>query len=406
MKKYLFIAAFAALALVAGCAKIENKAPTGDTQRAIGFSNYTPKALTKADGTYASSTTLIDGKKFDVFAYATAYNTPFATSPTSALGTSFMNAVEVTYATGGNSDATVNTYSPIRYWPAGDTPDWLTFWAYYPVQSGNGITYTAPTGSNGLGTYAFTVAASAADMVDFMVSDVVNDKIYGTATGEHIAVNGVVPLTFRHQLAKIKVVFKTDNTDATTRVVLTDAKLENIKTTGTLSATYNASATPATSTDWGATPAIEATPKVFEVLLNGSDISNQVLTTSVVGGADADLFLMIPQTMVEKTGTTPQKITVNWDVKTFVTVSHASAAAAATAVTPGNDGLLSITHNSAVLYLDECVTTDGGNTQANIDWNKNTFVTYTITIGPKPIRFTATVAEWNPTEQNGYFNVN
>ena len=405
MKKYLFIAAFAALALVAGCAKIENNAPNGTAQHAIGFSNYTPKALTKAGDTYAASTTLINGKKFGVFAYATANGTAFATSSSSALGTSFMNAVEVTYGTDGDSDATKNTYSPVRYWPAGDTPDWLTFWAYYPVQSGNGITYTAPSGSNGLGTYAFTVAASSANMVDFMVSDVVNDKIYGTAAGDHIAVNGVVPLTFRHQLAKIKVVFKTDNTDATTKVVLTDAKLNNIKTTGTLSATYDASATPATSTDWGATPEIESTPKVFEVLLNGSDISNQVLTTSVVGGADADLFLMIPQAMIAKGGTNPQTITVNWDVKTFVTESHASASAAATAVTPGNDGLLSITHNSAVLYLDQCVTEDNGSTQADIDWAKNSFVTYTITIGPKPIRFTASVAEWG-SEQKGYFNIN
>lgn len=401
MKKCFTLVAIATLVLAAGCAKNIDPAPAAAPQRAIGFSNYAPRSLTKADDTYAASTTLINGKVFDVFAYATANGTAFSTT---AIGTQFMNAVHVTYATDGDSDATKNTYSPIRYWPAGDSPDWLTFWAYYPVQADNGINYTVPSGSNGLGLYAFTTAAAAGSMVDFMVADVVNDKIYGTATGEHIAVNGVVPLTFRHQLAKIKVVFKTDNSDATTKVVLTDAKINNIRTTGTLSAAYDASATPATTTDWGSTPALESTPKVFEVLLSGSDIANQVLTTDVVGGADTDLFLMIPQTMVARGGTNPQNITITWDVKTFDTAANATANGA-TATTVGSNGLLSITHNSATLYLDECVTTDGGSTQADINWAKNSFVTYTITIGPKPIRFTAVVEPWG-TEQTGFFNVN
>ncbi len=402
MKKLMTFAVMAALILAAGCAEIENKSATNDAQHAIGFSNYAPKSLTKAGDTYAASTTLINGKKFGVYSYATENDHAFATSPAGDLGTQFMNGVEVTYTTGGDRDATKNTYAPLRYWPSGDSPDWLTFWAYYPVYTpsdateGN-IAYTAPAGDNGVGSYSFTTATTSLKMVDFMVADVVNDKIYGTATGEHIAVNGVVPLTFKHQLAKIKVVFKTDNTDDCTAVVLTDAKVRNINTTGTLSTTYSAGAT---TTSWGSV----ATPANFEVLLSGVDINNEVLNTSVVGGADLDLFLMIPQTMVAKGGTNPQNILVEWDVKTFDTAANASANGK-TGTSVGTGGLLSITHNSAVLYLDECVTTDGGTTQANIDWAKNNFVTYTITIGPKPIRFTASVTAWD-SEVNGYFNVN
>lgn len=63
------------------------------------------------------------------------------------------------------------------------------------------------------------------------------------------------------------------------------------------------------------------------------------------------------------------------------------------------------THNQKDLYLDECVTTDGVSTQANIDWVKNYSVVYTITIGPKPIRFTATVDPWAEAK-NGYYSVN
>jgi hypothetical protein len=110
--------------------------------------------------------------------------------------------------------------------------------------------------------------------------------------------------------------------------------------------------------------------------------------------ADADIFLMVPQTMIAPAfsttpntpanlSNTPQYLLVTWDVVT--------------------DGVT--TTNTQALYLDQCTTTDGGDTQANIDWAKNTFVTYTITIGPKPIYFTASVVAWD-TEQNGYFNVN
>ena len=383
MKKSIFFAAIAAIALIAGCAKSVDLAPATGTQHAIGFSNYAPHALTKAGDTYAASTTLIDGKVFDVYAYATANGTAFATT---AIGTQFMSGVEVTYGDGGDSDATKNTYSPLRYWPSGDTPDWLTFWAYYPVQTDNGIAYTAPTGSNGVGSYAFTAASAAADMVDFMVSDVVNDKIYGTAAGEHIAVNGVVPLTFRHQLTKIAVKILTDNTDECTNVVLTDVKLYNIKTTGTLSATYDASATTPTSTSWES-QAIASSPVVYEVTKAGADFNNEVLTTTAVGGEDADIFLMVPQETVASTGTTPQYILITWDVKTYDTAAHATA--------KGTEGLLSTTSNSQKVYLDDVDVKDGSDNTVSNDWAKNQFTTYTITVGPKPIRFTAEVEGWD-----------
>ena len=409
MKKFMILAATAALALAASCSKNEIYEPN-DEVCAIGFTNYTPTSVTKANGTYASSTTLVANEKFAVYSYATANGTAFATN---ALGNQFMTGTAVTYVNNNDNGAN-NPYTPLRYWPSGDTPDWLTFWAYYPISAtngvadnpSNGITYTAPTGSNGVGSYDFTVASAAADMVDFMVADVVNDKIYGTAAGAHIAVNGNVALTFKHQLTKIRFMFKTDNTDNNTKVVLTDAKLYNVKTTGTLSTAYSAGAT---TTTWGSQAVADTNTDnvgdvVYEVTLSGSDIANNVLTTSDAGGADEDLFLMIPQTMIASTGSYPQKVVVTWDVKTFDTSANATSNGA-TATTVGSDGLLSISHNSATLYLDECTTTDGGDTQANIDWVKNQFTTYHITIGPKPIRFTATVEDW-ADETHGYLNVN
>ena len=40
----------------------------------------------------------------------------------------------------------------------------------------------------------------------------------------------------------------------------------------------------------------------------------------------------------------------------------------------------------------------------NLDWAKNASITYTLTIGPKPILFTAEVVDWD-AETYGYFNV-
>ena len=397
MKKLMILAAIAALTL-ASCAKIENSAPTKATAVPIGFSKYTPRALTKADATYASSTTLVNGKVFGVYSYATANGTAFTTS---ATGTNFMNGVEVTYGTGGDSDETKNTYSPLRYWPSGDSPDWLTFWAYYPVQANNGITYTVPDGSNGVGTYAFAANATAATMVDFMVSDVVNDKIYGTATGDHVAVNGVVPLTFRHQLTKVQFKFKTTSLTNTT-VKLVEAKLHNIKTTGTLTTEY---ASGSTSTSWGleSTKGFASTPIVYDITFNGANPEDGTETSYITLGTDAlpaavgtenpatDVFLMLPQKMIPKNEDNTQYLEIKWDVIT-------------------TDGTTEVTtHNTKKLYFkndlkngDDPAAT--GYAAADIDWNKNDFITYTVTIGPKPIQFTATVADWG-TEQNGYFNV-
>ena len=405
MKKIMILAASAALVLAAGCAKNEVFTPQADGQHAIGFTNYAPKQITKADGSYASGNTLVDDKKFKVYAFKTANATAFASSLTGA--TLFMDGVDVTYNTGGDADATVNTYSPLRYWPSGDTPDKLTFWAYYPIQADNGIVYTAPSGSNGVGSYAFTAAATSAEMVDFMVADVKNDMYYGTTGSHPVAVNGVVPFTFKHQLTKVAFVFQTDTDDACTKVVLTGAELANIRTTGTLSTTY---ATGTTTTSWNDS---EDTPDDYSITISGSSISASVLPLkstppadpTAIGGAASDIFLMVPQTLEASGGSDPQTLTLTWDVKTFDTSSNASTYGA-TQTTVGSNGLLSITHNSKVLYLNgDCMTTYGGATPTTFNWEKNGNVLYTITVGPKPIRFTATVTAWDDPVTNGYINV-
>ena len=409
MKKALILAAVAAIALSA-CSKNEilETVNTVPEEAAIGFSNYTPKSLTKVNNTYISGTSLVADKQFAVYAWKTDYDNFLTANPGAPA---FMNPAVVTW-TDNNDEGANNTYSPKKYWPSGDTPANLSFIAYYPY-GGAGI--TAPTfGSgdpfvaSGVGTYAFTAQNTPAAMVDFCVADVVNDQVYANTNATAGENNkGTVNFVFKHQLTKVQFKFKTDNTDANTTVQLVDAKLYNIQTVGTLTATYAQNASPAvnalgtTTTTWS-DQAIAGTPVVYDVTLNGNDPkvgSEIVLTTAAqpaIAGTEnpaTDLFMMVPQTMIAPTfSTTPnipanlsskaQYLLVTWDVIT--------------------DGVK--TTNTKALYLDQCKN-EAGTATVDIDWVKNNFVTYTITIGPKPILFTAEATSWD-AEQNGYYNVN
>ena len=398
MKKYLIIAAAAALTLAA-CAKIENYSEKNNELTPIAFSNYTPKALTMANDTYVNTTTLVNGKQFAVYAWKTTYGNFLGVNPGAPA---FMNPAVVTW-NGDTTDGDGNTYSPVRYWPSGDTPANISFTAYYPY-GGAGI--TAPTFASGVGTYAFEAQGTPAAMVDFCVADVVNDQVYEHTNKTEAGYNGTVNLPFKHMLNKVQFKFKkADGVDANTTIELVDAKLYNIKTKGTLTATYAQNASPAvnalgtTTTTWSSQD-FSTTPIVYDVTVGGDDpeVGSEIelTTTAQPANPDAnspeDIFLMIPQAMVAPTfsttpnvvanlSNTPQYLLVTWNV-----------------ITDGE----TVT-NTKALYLDQCTTTDGGSTQANIDWAKNQFVTYTIVIGPQPIWFTATVTEWD-SEQNGYFN--
>ena len=429
MKKYMILAAVAALTL-ASCAKIETVPTNTVAENApIGFTNYTPRSLTKADANYyVSGTTLVSNKQFAVYAWSTAYGSFLGVNP----GTpNFMNPAAVTWA-GDDADGDANTYSPTRYWPSGDAPENLSFTAYYPF-GGAGI--TAPTFSTGVGSYAFTAQGTPAAMVDFCVADVINDQTYGHTNKTASGYSGTVNMPFKHMLTKVQFKFKAaSDVENTTVIELVDAKLENVKTTGTLNATYTKNASPAvnalgtTAYAW-ASVAKESTPKVYDITVSNSTLHSAdpesssvvVLSTTATTVEDADIFLMIPQDMVAKTdASNAQKLVVTWKVKVY---EDAASATANAGTTVGSNGLVSVTQNVKTLYLDECVKSDEPmydddnnsatdevanpdyTAQANIDWARNAFVTYTITIGPKPIWFTATVDEWG-TEQFGYFNVN
>lgn len=387
----MILAAAAALVLSAACTKSEITSSLNDEPQAITFTNYAPKALSKAAAAnYAASTTLIADAQFDVYAWATANGTSFdGTNGVKSNGHDFMEWYTVTYKANGNTDGTKNLYPDgYRYWPSGDTPDWLSFYAYYPS---NGAGIAAPAA--GLGEFNFTAQATAATMVDFMVADVVKDKTYDNCT----PTQGTVALNFRHMLTRVQFKFKTtqDVLDNGTTVTLTDVKLYNALTKGTLTSSFDGTDT---DTEWSDQNTPSASP--YEVFVNGSDISDFALSATAAPATNnaADIFLMVPQSMITPAfadgqphttahlNNAPQYLVVEWDVTT--------------------GGVT--THNTKTLYFDtDLKTTDNITAPAaalDLDWAKNASITYTLTIGPKPILFTATVENW-ATETYGYFNV-
>ena len=84
---------------------------------------------------------------------------------------------------------------------------------------------------------------------------------------------------------------------------------------------------------------------------------------------------MVPQTIAADT----QKITVSWTVQT---------------------GSGAVVTNTKTIDLYDIKAGD-----ARITWTKNLQVSYTITVGPKPIYFTAAVTGWD-TESAGTIDIN
>lgn len=342
--KVILFAGAAVLALAA-CSKNE-VVETND--HAIGFSNYIPKTVTgRADATFVNGNDLVSGQKFVVY----GYNQKAADFSTT-LNPTFMPGVEVTYK-GGNTLATAgnNEYSPTRYWPKDEANNKLAFYAYYPVS-----TYVVPTVTAGLGSYAVTVDTDPSKNVDFLVADLLKDQVYSSTNG-----TGAVMLNFRHQLAKVQFLVNTNVEGTDTKVTLNSLTIKQVKTTGTL--------TPAYGTDFSTAWSGQATPTDFQVYR--TDMS---LDATPVIKDTAHTYLMVPQTLGD-------------DVVATVVYTYQT----------GTDEAVK---NTVDVKLKDIVSADGAITS----WEKNNYIVYTFTIGLQPIKFAASVTDWE-AEKDGNFVV-
>ena len=392
---YRLFAFFAPVLLVlagmTACSKDEGNCDSDSLQRPIRFT-CSPVAVTvKADNSFVSGAgPLVATKQFAVYGWDTG-----ASCLTDDPGTpDFTSTPWVVTFTDNDDKGKNNSYTPgvgdDNTWPRTSGYDY-SFAAYYPY-GGAGI--TAPTWTSGtVGVYNFTAQATAASMVDFCVSDVSNDMTYTTTNSGY---NGTVQMTFRHALTRVQFKFvKAREVAEDLPIEIVDAKLENVRTTGTLTATYTPPLSPGhgvpgtTTLAWnglGGDPLSD-----YEITIGGVDLGPydavlpatpttvEVDYTQTV--ANSDVFLMVPDEI--RSSSNPQKLHFWWRV---------------------DGGELTETE----LNLSDCKQAIGNETLANIAWEANSFVTYTIVIKTTKIDFHdvyVTIAPWPGEDVNGYYPI-
>ena len=224
MKKFLFIAASAALVLAA-CAKIENHQVTKETPVSFGvYAGKIPstKAVSAAQfGNITTTELKLATAGFGVFGYYTG-NDSYAPATHTA---NFMYNEKVTW------DTDHWTYAPVKYWPnehganaVSSDSDKLTFLAYAPYVANLAIGAASSTVSDGAGT-----PAAATEGITAMTGN--------TATAS-ASLTFSVPASKDQQIDLLYGVLKTQsvNVDGTSQGVV-DGAIENLtkqKTTGTV----------------------------------------------------------------------------------------------------------------------------------------------------------------------------
>lgn len=308
-------AAIAIVAVLAGCAKTE---VTDRARVEIGFRG---RIVSQEDwAPLATKSSYLDGgnelpasSQFGVYAYDTGTAT-WATAGASAKP-EFMTNVPVSYNGNGVSEPNNYTYSPLQYWPAGDTPDKLTFYAYYPYTASagtSGITSLPSASTTGLGTFGLTVDATPANQVDLMLTDVFADQLYETNSG-------VVPFVFYHMLTQVIIKVKASSALSGTSVSMEGFTINGVAKDGVLTVD-----TPATNSSWAISGSL---PVAFSSSVPLSTTETTLATMhllpqgSISGTISADISYKIttttPARTIEQTATAidlSKGDTISWDM--------------------------------------------------------------------------------------------
>jgi hypothetical protein len=353
MKKFLFLAAIAVLALGA-CSKNEIAKDT-NPDNVVSFTTYAGRTLTKANST------LINGGDFStstnpnigVFAWLKATGA-FQGNESDLM----MNNVKVTLQDGGNTAS--DTYSNLQYWPKdvasvpGNYKNTISFAAYYPY----GDEHITATPATGLGAYNFTVDEDVSKHTDFMVSDVVPNLIKAQSDA------GSVPFRFRHMLTKVQFYVKQAASYTGTTIKVTSIKLAGVKTKGTLTTNYNPD-TGGTGFNWGGL----STAQTYEFI---NTFKNLTTTPAKVADDDDDYtYLMIPQNL-------GNDVTITF--KYTVTPSEG---------VPVNE--------TVTFKLNEAKVSGTPLTQ----WEQNQNIKYTFTVALDVITFKAEAVAWEDEKNAG-----
>lgn len=332
--------ALAASLLAVGCVKVEVVNGVQEEisfhARSVRLDDWSP-LVTKSSYLDGGSE-LPANSSFGVFAYDTGTDTWETVGATASPG--FMTNVPVKYNGQGQAITGNYSYSPTRYWPSGDTPDKLSFYAYYPYTTGgtSGITSIPDASTTGLGTFGYTVDTTPANQVDFMLTDVFANQLYETNSG-------VVPFAFYHMLTQVVIKVKASSELTGATVSLENLTIDGVKKDGVLTV-----ATPAKNSTWAISGSLPPVAFTSSVPLSATE------TTL------ATLHLL------------PQE-----DISGVVT---AAVSFKITTTTPDR----TIEQSVASIDLSK---------EGTISWDKGYKVTYTFTVGLDNIVFSADASLWS-----------
>lgn len=350
MKKFLFIAAMASVALVS-CVKNE-VIPVNEEGQEITFMT---SPVTKADPSFSIS------NKFISYAYLLKGTDATVDWSTTNAGTStpyIENKLIKYHAASGTSSAKWAHESDVYYWPK-DKYSQLTFFAWADGTAdpaGTGKVAATCSNSTGVKFENYDITETANKNRDIMVAKIAaNKKANETATGGTWA-DGV-PTVFQHILSSFDTEIKLNGTYTGVKFYLKSIDLLNVDTKNTYTQGVDATKEPK-STGWG-TPSQAKDVSIYSGTMEVNSTSEQNIV-------ETGYTILMPQTFAASA----EKIKIVYDV-----VTHYAGTEVTETVTEVKD--------LVDLY------TSG--------WAAGTAYTLTITLGLNQILWDPSVVAWDTT---------
>jgi len=370
------------------CAK-NTLLPDEGPDMAIDFSWYAGRSMsTKADsdlfvGGSGTETHLPAGQSFGVFGYFHAQDNGVAGSWTDA-NANYPNLFYnegVSIANDGGSYS--YSYENSRYWPK-NTLDRISFFAYYPYnpllagETPSDDTIVEPFldknyEHEGLVGFYYTVPTTAAEGVDFMISDLCLDQSHKLWESDNTqgltgTENGKVKFYFHHALSQIRIrpviVDHSGNEDVS--VEITSVRFTGVPVFGQCIASPDYTQTDAT----GRTPVTASWPNSGLSVVRGGETEATGVTTQACYDAEDNLIpenvlLMIPHTFLSGA-----QIEVTFNVTRTVDASTGEY------------------YTYSGNTLSASLSTSGSG------WDAGKIYTYYVTLNLKKINVTAEVEPW------------
>src|SRR5574344_55302 len=371
MKKYLILAV-SAIAILAGCTKVNTVASLSDktpiTYQVVA-SNATKNYQAGPVGTfYNKAESFVSYARY----YTTALNPAtwvFGTTTQAYIDNAAVKFFDTAQTVNGVtlSASSWHVDNQVYYWPVNG---YLAFFSYSPADV---LGTKAFSDANGITNTGFTTATGD---VDFMVADPAVNQQNNTTNNSGATQIGV-PTVFKHKLTKIGFKCKTDLAAANGTITVKKIQIIDAYSVADY-AEYN------TSADKWSNHSTKATYTAYDSANNGIPASGVLTSTA------SNFYIKAPVSVFKADGTTAN---INQEL-ILIPQTTTEFAAAST-----NGTLLSVTYEitlkgTAGNSITETKTVTKQLSTTSQNWNVGKYLTYVITINPTVIYWDPTVTDW------------